>query len=56
MARLMANEPIVVQVAELGLKPMKILLMGGRTEEAITTQLTEQFGQARKTIHQEPGR
>lgn len=56
MTRLMANEPIVVQVAELGLKPMKILLMGGRTEEAIAAQLTEQFGQARKTIQQERDR
>lgn len=56
MTRLMANEPIVVQVAELGLKPMKILIMGGRTEEAIAAQLAEQFGQARKTIQQERDR
>lgn len=56
MARLMADEPIVVQLAELGLKPMKILVMGGRTEEAITAQLTKQFGQPRKTVRQEPDR
>ncbi|MFI5973542.1 hypothetical protein [Streptomyces sp. NPDC051452] len=56
MARLMADEPIVVQLAELGLKPMKILLMGGRTEADITAQLTTQFGQPRKTAGQEPKR
>lgn len=56
MARLMADEPIVVQLAELGLKPMKILIMGGRTEADITAQLTVQFGQPRKTIRQEPDR
>lgn len=54
MARLMADEPIVVQLAELGLQPMKILLMGGRTEADITAQLTAQFGEPRKTIRQEP--
>ena len=56
MARLMADEPIVVQLAELGLKPMKILIMGGRTEADITAQLTVQFGEPRKTIRQEPDR
>lgn len=56
MTRLMANEPIVVQLAELGLKPMKILIVGGRTEEAIAAQLTEQFGPARTTVRQEPDR
>lgn len=54
MARLMADEPIVVQLAELGLKPMKIVVVGGRTEEAISDQLTEQFGQPRKTVRKEP--
>lgn len=56
MARLMADEPIVVQVAELGLKPMKILIVGGRTEEAIAAKLAEQFGQPRTTVRQEPDR
>ncbi|MFE6362953.1 hypothetical protein ACFVP3_23515 [Streptomyces sp. NPDC057806] len=56
MARLLADEPILVQCAELGLKPMKILLMGGHTEADITAQLTEQFGQPRTTIRQEPDR
>jgi hypothetical protein len=56
MARLMADEPIVVQLAELGLKPMRILIMGGRTEADIRAQLTEQFGQPRKTVHGEPDR
>lgn len=55
MARLMANEPIIVQCAELGLPLMKILLMGGRTEEEIAAQLTAKFGPARTTIRQEPG-
>lgn len=56
MTRLMANEPIVIQVAELGLPPMKILLMGGRTEEAIAAQLTEKFGTPRLTVTKEPER
>lgn len=56
MARLMADEPIVVQVAELGLKPMKILIVGGRTEEAIAAKLAEQLGQRRTTVRQEPDR
>lgn len=56
MARLMADEPIVVQCADLGMKPMKILLMGGRTEEAIAAQLAEQYGPPRQTIRQEPER
>lgn len=56
MTRLMADEPIVVQLAELGLKPMKILIMGGRTEEDIAAQLAEQFGAPRKTLRQDPER
>ncbi|MFJ4735262.1 hypothetical protein ACIP6V_23815 [Streptomyces sp. NPDC088770] len=56
MARLMADEPIVVQLAELGLPPLRILLMGGRTEADLTAQLTEKFGPPRKTIKQEPDR
>ena len=54
MTRLMADEPIVVQVAELGLPPMKILLIGGRTEEAIAAQLTAKYGPARTTVNKEP--
>ena len=56
VTRLMADEPIIVQLAELGLKPMKILLLGGRTEADITAMLTERFGEPRKTIRQEPER
>jgi hypothetical protein len=56
MARLMADEPIVIQVAELGLPPMKILLMGGRTEEDMAAQLKERFGTPKRTILQEPER
>ncbi|MFF7966728.1 hypothetical protein ACFZC3_15350 [Streptomyces sp. NPDC007903] len=55
MARLMADEPIIVQLADLGLKPMKILVMGGRTEDTLAAQLTERFGSARTTIRHEPG-
>lgn len=56
MARLMAGEPIVVQLAELGLPAMKVLIVGGRTEETITAQLTEKFGPPRKTVREEPDR
>ncbi|MEU9208522.1 hypothetical protein AB0D27_11350 [Streptomyces sp. NPDC048415] len=44
MTRLMADEPIVLNLAELGLPPQRILLMGGRTEEAITARLTQLYG------------
>ncbi|MET9086144.1 hypothetical protein ABZX77_30435 [Streptomyces sp. NPDC004237] len=53
MARLMANEPIIVQAADLGLPPMKILVMGGRTEAEMTAALTSQFGSPRQTIQEE---
>ncbi|MFE2469739.1 hypothetical protein [Streptomyces mirabilis] len=56
VTRLMADEPIVINLAELGLPPMKVLLMGGRTEEVIAAQLTEKYGPARKTLRQEPDR
>ncbi|GHA01297.1 hypothetical protein ACFOOM_12265 [Streptomyces echinoruber] len=56
MTRLMADEPIVVQLAELGLKPMKVLIVGGRTEADIAAMLAEKFGPPRQTIHQEPDR
>lgn len=56
MTRLMADEPIAIQLADLGLPPLKILLMGGRTEAAITAQLTQKFGPPRKTINPEADR
>ncbi len=39
MTRLMADEPIPVDLGELGLPPMQVLLVGGRTEQAIVEQL-----------------
>ena len=52
MTRLMADEPIVIQLAELGLKPMKILLMGGRTEADMAAQLAEKYGPPREVRDQ----
>ncbi|MFB7596910.1 hypothetical protein [Streptomyces sp. NPDC056160] len=56
MTRLMADEPIVVQLANLGLKPMKVLIVGGRTEADIAAQLAETFGEPRTVIRKEPDR
>lgn len=53
MARLMADEPIVVQLADLGLPPMKILIMGGRTESDIAATLTARFGAPRTVVRRE---
>lgn len=39
MTRLMADEPIKIDLAELGLRPMQVVIVGGRTEDAITDQL-----------------
>lgn len=39
MTRLMADEPIVLDLAELGLPPTVITIVGGRTEDAITDRL-----------------
>lgn len=39
MTRLMADEPIVINCAELGLTDMVVLLVGGRTEADIAAQL-----------------
>jgi len=41
MTRLMADEPISIDLAQLGLPPMQVLIVGGRTEDAITEQLRE---------------
>jgi hypothetical protein len=41
MVRLMANEPIRLQLAELGLTPMTVVIVGGRTEDAILAQLRD---------------
>ena len=39
MTRLMADEPISFDLADLGLPPMRVVIVGGRTEDAITGQL-----------------
>lgn len=44
MTRLMADEPISINLTELGLPPLRILLMGGRTEAVIADQLEQRFG------------
>jgi hypothetical protein len=41
VTRLMADEPISFDLAELGLPPMRVVIVGGRTEDAITEQLAE---------------
>lgn len=41
VTRLMADEPIRLDLAELGLPPMVVVIVGGRTEDAITEKLTE---------------
>ncbi|MDX3748713.1 hypothetical protein [Streptomyces sp. AK08-02] len=44
VTRLMADEPILVDLAELGLPPLRIAILGGRTEADITQQLEQQYG------------
>lgn len=39
MTRLMADEPIRIDLAPLGLPDITVLVVGGRTEEAIMDQL-----------------
>ena len=39
MARLMADEPIQVNLAEMGLPACLVVIVGGRTELAITQRL-----------------
>jgi hypothetical protein len=43
MARLMADEPIVIETEKLGLPPMRIWIIGGRTESAILADLRKHF-------------
>jgi hypothetical protein len=44
VTRLMADEPIHVDLAELGLPGLRIALIGGRTETDIANQLEQHFG------------
>ncbi len=39
MTRLMADEPILIDVAGIGLPPLRIAIIGGRTETGIANQL-----------------
>jgi hypothetical protein len=47
MTRLMADEPILLNLADVGLPAQRIAIIGGRTEADIAKQLTEHFGPAR---------
>ncbi len=39
VTRLMADEPISIDLSELGLPPMQVIILGGRDEFTITAQL-----------------
>ena len=43
MARLMAGEPMLVNLAELGLPPQRVALVGGHTEADIERDLRGTF-------------
>jgi hypothetical protein len=45
MTRLMAGEPIFFDAEALGLPAMSVLVVGGRTEDAITAELRKHFGE-----------
>lgn len=44
MTRLMAGEPIVFDLAELGFSPLLITILGGRTEHDIAADLDKLYG------------
>lgn len=44
VARLMAGEPITLDLADLGLPPQRIAILGGRTEADIEHDLRTRFG------------
>lgn len=49
MTRLMADEPIQFDLAELGLPSTIVVIVGGRTEDAITDRLHESLAGQRQT-------
>jgi hypothetical protein len=53
MTRLMADEPISINLADLGLEPMQVLIVGGRTEDTITAQL-KRFTDGRTKFQNHP--
>lgn len=44
MTRLMADEPILIDLADLGLPAQRVVIVGGRTEADIATKLKTHFG------------
>lgn len=52
MTRLMADEPILINLADLGLPAQQIAIIGGRTEADIAAQLTAQYGAPRTDLTQ----
>jgi hypothetical protein len=44
MTRLMADEPILIDLADLGLPAQRVVLVGGRTEADIAEKLKAHFG------------
>lgn len=44
LTRLMADEPILVNLAELRLPPLRIAIVGGRDKPAIIRQLETHYG------------
>lgn len=43
MTRLMAGEPILFDLAEFGLSPQPVVIVGGRTEDDIKADLLDNF-------------
>jgi hypothetical protein len=43
MTMLMAGEPILLDTAALGLPPMRVMVLGGRTEDAIADEIRQHF-------------
>jgi hypothetical protein len=54
MARLMADEPILVNLADVGLPAQRIAVVGGRTEADIAKQLKAHFGTPPDTTTGDP--
>lgn len=48
MARLMADEPIMVDLAVLGLPSQKVVIMGGKDEDSMAAHLMETMSNARR--------
>lgn len=48
MARLMADEPILIDLIELGLPSQKVLIVGGKDEDTIAAHITAVHAAARR--------